>query len=116
MSKAILNLTVPTVVAEVEQILETYPHHPHQQLFANPDVRQELIAFVLTHIHNVYGTIDEAEHIEGDLEEVNPAETWIQSEAFIHQGIHDILQRHQASAEHQIPEEEGYLTASHWFG
>lgn len=54
MSKSIVNLTIPWVVAEIEQVLETYPHHPYQQAFANPDLRQELIAYVLTRIHNVY--------------------------------------------------------------
>ncbi|QZZ22154.1 late competence development ComFB family protein [Leptothermofonsia sichuanensis E412] len=116
--KWIVNLTVPTVLAEIEQILTTYPHHPHQQIFSSPDVRQELIAYVLTRIHSVYVAVDRGEAITDKVETLPPStETRAHLESFIHQGIHEILQKHQDATEHQIPEEnDGYLAASHWFG
>src|SRR5579883_1588655 len=109
MSKSIINLTTPIVVAEIERILETYPHHPYQQVFSNPDIRQELIAYVLTRVHNVYVTVDEGEKIASDLERSsNPAESPFELDAFIQQGIHDIMQQSQATVDHQVPEEDGY--------
>jgi hypothetical protein len=118
MSKSITNLTTPLVVSEIEQVLGSYPHHPYQQAFANPDSRQELVAYVLTRVHNVFAVVDEGKTIASDVEALpDLAEIQPQLASFIHQGIHDILQQHPILADHQIPEEDdGYLTASHWFG
>ncbi len=118
MTKSIINLTLPLVVAEIEQVLGGYPHYPYQQAFANPDLRQELIAYVLTHIRSVYVAIDEGKQ---QIDKLRPrsdlGETQSCLESFVHQGINSILQQHQAMADFQVPEEnDGYLAASHWFG
>jgi hypothetical protein len=118
MSKSIVNLTIPLVVAEVEKALKTYPHYPYQQLFANPDLHQELVAYVLTRIHSVYVAVDEGEKIANDIETISDStETQACLESFIHQGIHYILQQHQALASFPMPaKNDGYLPVSHWFG
>ena len=117
MTKALVNLTLPAVVEEIEHIVETYPHHPYQQAFANPDMRQELIAHVLSQIHNVYVAVEDGTLTAND--ETTPAlaasETHLKS--FIHDGIHQVLQSHPGLVGHEIPEEtDAYLPASHWFG
>jgi hypothetical protein len=118
MSKSIINLTIPLIVAEIEQVLGTYPHHPYQQVFANPDIRQDLIAYVLTQVHSVYVVVDEGEKGSSDIETIsNSAETQASLESFIHQGIYYILHQNPSLANFQIPgEDEGNLAASHWFG
>lgn len=95
-----------------------HPHHPYQQAFANPDARQELIAYVLTHVHSVYAAVNDDEPIAGDRETlIASSETQAQLEDFIRQGIQVILQQHPALIDHQVPEEDdGNLAASHWFG
>lgn len=118
MTKSIINLTMPLVVSEIEHVLEGYPHHPYQQAFANPDLHQELIAYVLTHIHSEYVAINEGiQQINTIQPSIDLAETQSCLDSFIHQGIHSILEQHQASTDFQMPEEnDGYLAASHWFG
>lgn len=118
MSKSIVNLTIPFVNAEIEQVLATYPSHPCRQIFANPDLRQELIAYILTRIHSVYVAVDAGKKIESDMEATSiTTETQSCVKSLIHQGIHHTLQQHQELASLQVPEEsDGYLLASHWFG
>ena len=118
MTKTLVNLTLPTVVGEIEQIVETYPHHPYQQAFANPDIRQELVAFVLTQIHNVYVAVEDREPVSANSETtpaLTESETHLKS--FIHEGIQQVLQAHPELVSHAIPEEtDEYLPTSHWFG
>ncbi|PSB33094.1 hypothetical protein [Stenomitos frigidus] len=118
MTKALVNLTLPTVVGEIEQIVETYPHHPYQQAFANPDIRQELIAYVLSQIHNAYVAVEEGEPIAADSETtpaLDESETHLKS--FIHEGMQQVLQAHPELVSHEIPDAaDEYLPTSHWFG
>ena len=116
MSKTIVNLTMRFVVSEVERVLETYPDHPYQQAFANPDTRKELIAYVLTQIPNDYCTIEEEDFAAAELATCT-TEIQAQMEAAIQQGIESILQESSETINQHIPEEDdGYLSASHWFG
>lgn len=118
MSKTIVNLTTPFVITQVEQVLETYPDYPEQHVFANPDVRQDLIAYVLTRIHSIYITIEEGETAEMmDTIGSHPMETQSQIQAFIHEGIRHVMQANEHRVSQCIGEEnEGCLAASHWFG
>jgi hypothetical protein len=117
MAKDLVNLTLPMVVGEIEQIVETYPHHPYQQAFANPDIRQELIAYVLSQIHNVYVAVEEG-HASANSETTPAlAESETHLKSFIHGGIQQVLQSHPELVGHEIPEEtDAYLPTSHWFG
>lgn len=92
MCKKLVNLTLPLVSEEIENILQSYPEYPHQHIFANPDLRQELIAYVLSHIPNSYATIEESEEIS-----INrtftfiPSEQQLNLEKWIHLGIDDVM-------------------------
>ncbi len=57
--KTVVNLTQQSVLGEIESVLDTYPYQPYQQAFAIPDLRQELIAFVLSRIPCLYSTMSE---------------------------------------------------------
>ncbi len=48
MTRTIVNLLELEVSKEIEAVLSTYSNHPYQQAFAIPDIRQELIAYVLS--------------------------------------------------------------------
>jgi hypothetical protein len=52
MLQELINLTVPVVIQEIESVLEEYPEHPYQSAFAMPELRQKLIAHVLSHVPN----------------------------------------------------------------
>lgn len=116
MTKELINRSLPVVLSEIEQVLEQYPEHPHQQAFANPDLRQELVAYVLNHVQSVYVAVEVSE-VPSDEAELGPASSdRCAIHTFIHQGIHEISQQHP-SLSHQIPENnDAHLTASHWFG
>jgi hypothetical protein len=118
MSKVLTNLTKPTVVGVIEDVLEAYPSHPYQQAFAIPDMHQKLIAFVLSRIQNVYGVIEEP-GVEDALGDAVPfhTEERMHVEAVVHQGIHTVFEENPFEVQTQIPtQEEAGLGASHWFG
>lgn len=119
MSKNLVNLTIPIVVQELEDILETYPHHPYQEAFAHPDFRQILIAYILNRIPSHYITVDEAEKQELVNSDSLRAflEQTLHIETVIHQGIEKILCDQAHELNRHIPEVvDPTRVASHWFG
>ncbi|MFB2967527.1 hypothetical protein ACE1CD_01010 [Aerosakkonema sp. BLCC-F183] len=50
----LVNLTLPIVIQEIENVLEGYPEYPYQAAFSMPELRQTLIAHVLSQIPNYY--------------------------------------------------------------
>jgi hypothetical protein len=96
MPKSIVNLTMPLVVSEMEQVLEAYPPYPEQQIFADSDLRQELIAYVLTRIPNKHVAVEASGESASAAEAIfHPMEIKLKIEDFIHQGIRHILQKYE---------------------
>jgi len=56
MSHELVDLTVPEVMQEIEHVLDDYPTHPYQSAFSKPELRQKLIAHVLSLMPNYYIT------------------------------------------------------------
>ncbi len=54
MSYNLINLTLPIVVKEIKNALDDFPEYPYQVAFSLPELRQKLIAHVLSHIPNRY--------------------------------------------------------------
>ena len=54
MPHELINLTLPLVITEIENVLEDYSQSPYQIAFSLPEMRQRLLAHVLTHIRNYY--------------------------------------------------------------
>jgi ABC-type antimicrobial peptide transport system ATPase subunit len=118
MTKTIVNLTLPSVMKAIEDVLETYPHHPYQQAFSIPNWRQELIAHVLSRISNCYAVVDEIEEKSISFKSL-PCSLEERSciEALIHQGIDKILYKRERELSYQIPQDvEPDFAPSHWFG
>ncbi|AFY88969.1 MULTISPECIES: hypothetical protein [Chroococcidiopsis] len=118
MSKTLVNLTHQALIAEVEAVLDNYPYYPHCQAFANPDLRQELIAYVLSRIPCAFSAVDDRDltfltyRLPGDR-----AEYRIQIENLIHQGICCVLQDKADWVSCHIPEPyQCGVEPSHWFG
>jgi len=80
---------MPFVVREIEDILEKYPHPSYQEAFANPDFKQNLIAYTLHRIPNHYIRVDEKE--KEYLINSTCVEQTVHIKAIIHQGIEHIL-------------------------
>ncbi|MFB8791706.1 MAG: hypothetical protein U7123_23400 [Potamolinea sp.] len=54
MTISIVNLTLLNVNAELENLLVFYPAQIQRNIFANPDLRQKLLTYVLKRINNHY--------------------------------------------------------------
>ena len=59
MSHKIVNLTLPLVLKEIENVLEDYAEYPYQVAFSVEEFRQKLIAHVLSNIPNRYTVMDD---------------------------------------------------------
>lgn len=119
MSKTLVNLTIPVVIQELEDILATYPHHPYQEAFAHPDFRQILIAYILNRIPSHYITIDDTEaKVLTNLDELRGfLENTLHIQEIIHQGIEKILCEQAHDINRHIPGiADPTRVASHWFG
>jgi hypothetical protein len=119
MTKTLVNLTITLVLKKIENILETYTHHPYQEAFANPDIRQTLVAYILSRVPNQYITLDEAEKPEFFCSESleRSLESTSHIESIIHEGIKKVLYEQVDNVHRYIPEAvDPALIASHWFG
>jgi predicted Co/Zn/Cd cation transporter (cation efflux family) len=118
MNTSIINLALPAVKQAIAKILETYPDHPHQQAFANPELRQRLIAYVLSQTDCKYTTSRDGQSPQIDPETLFPSpEQQSHLEDSIHQGVHRLLQDKVNWVNHHIPQEEKPgKEPSHWFG
>ncbi|WP_315791377.1 hypothetical protein [Fischerella sp. JS2] len=118
MTKTIFNLTLPVAVSCIEDVLETYPHHPYQQAFSIPDLRQELIAHVLSQVSNCYVVAEEDQQPCLNLGSLMCSlKDKYCIEDLIRQGIENIMYKREKQLSLQIPEEvDPGLAPSHWFG
>ena len=88
MSPELINLTLPVVIAKIEKVLEDYPESPYQIAFSLPEMRQRLLAHVLTHIPNRYVVQGEKLTLkEPKFLHPSPIQERVQMENLIHEGI-----------------------------
>jgi len=124
--KTVVNLTQQSIVGEIESVLDTYPYHPYQKAFAIPDLRQELITFVLSRIPCFYSVISDRHISLAKAEQESlayyqlprkPLEQELHLQNLIHQGICSILQEKSDWISHHLCETvQPGSEPSHWFG
>jgi hypothetical protein len=121
--KTVVKLTQECVIGEIESMLHTYPYQPYQQVFAIPDLRQQLISFVINHLPGFDSRVSESQQDNSLNETVNhklsrnPLEQKLHLQNLIHKGIFSVMQaeadfisKHLCEAVHP-----GYQP-SNWFG
>ncbi len=118
MSKTILNLTMPVIVEVIERVINTYPHHPYQQAFAIPELRQELITYVLNRVSNLYIVDENRQPISKQTKTLDSSlEQKLYIESVICEGIERIIRNRSEKISHQIPGElDPGFAPSNWFG
>ncbi|CAA9559806.1 hypothetical protein AVDCRST_MAG81-552 [uncultured Synechococcales cyanobacterium] len=118
MKETVTNLATPIVKQEVATVLETYPDHPYQKAFANPELRQCLIAYVLSEVDCKFAASQDGEQPQVSYEMLFPSqEHQTHLKNAIHQGIEQLLKEKADWVEHHIPaKSSGGQTASQWFG
>ena len=65
MSHGLVNLTLPSVLQEIEYVLEEYPEHPYQTAFSLPELHQKLVAHILSNVPNRY-VVEGAQETSGE--------------------------------------------------
>jgi hypothetical protein len=59
MAAKLVNLTLLKVIKEIQNILDICPTQAHQKLASNPNLQQQLIAYVLSRVPNRHVAIEE---------------------------------------------------------
>ncbi|MEA5577610.1 hypothetical protein [Anabaena sp. UHCC 0451] len=128
--KTIVKLTEKSVIGEIESVLDTYPYQPYQQAFAIPDLRQELISFVINHLPGFSSQRADNQMLLGENHKDsflnhtldrkisrNPLEQKLYLQNLIHQGIFAIIQAKADLISNQLCETvQPGCQSSHWFG
>lgn len=99
--KTIVKLTKECIIGEIDGVLDTYPYQPYQQVFAIPDLRQELISFVINRLPGFSSQFSDHEirfHEQAKEDSFNyklsrnPLEQKLHLQKLINQGITSIIQ------------------------
>jgi hypothetical protein len=124
--KTVVKLTQQSVICEIESVLDTYPYQPYQQAFAIPDLRQELISFVINRLPSVNSQFDDQEILLNKDEKEdffhhklsrNPLEQKLYLQNLIHQGIFAIIQqKSEWISNHLCETVQPGCQPSSWFG
>ncbi|MBE9178007.1 hypothetical protein IQ268_05335 [Oculatella sp. LEGE 06141] len=114
MPKTIVNLTLPVVNAEIEEILHSYSSHPAS--FSVPNLRQKLLSYVLCRIPGIYTVLDEAELLSVNVGTLcHAAEQRQQIDSLIHQGIQELMNAESQWSDRHTPPDSN-MAPSSWFG
>ncbi|MBA3922414.1 MAG: hypothetical protein H0X31_12235 [Nostocaceae cyanobacterium] len=107
MTYSLINLTLPLVINQVQDVLDDYPEHPYQAAFSIHELRQKLIAHVLSQIPNRY-TVEGAQSPPTDPKLMYPSslEQRLHMETLIHGSILHILRENADRIGHYIPQLE----------
>lgn len=99
MSLRIVNLTLLLVTEELENILGNYPEYRYRQAFASSNLRQKLLAYVLSRIPNIYTVIEESQSPSINTIILDCCSEQIRHiESLIHTGIRDVIHRNNEGA------------------
>ena len=116
MSKTIANLTLPLVTKEIENVLDSYHYHPYRQAFAIPQLREQLVAYVLNSVPACYAMVEEHSEIESHSDVV-PRPLREQLRLVVTDGIERLIADNAEWVDHHIPTEMNAASApSSWFG
>jgi hypothetical protein len=92
MADIIVNMTQILVSDEIENVLDSQAEKFYQKAFSLPDLRQELITYVLSRIPNLYSVIKEEQELSMTCNSIyQSAVKQLHIKAVIHQGCHDLL-------------------------
>jgi hypothetical protein len=77
---------------EIEDVLEEYPEHPYHSAFSLPELRQKLVAHILSHVPNRYIVAEEQESSSSSKARYSsPIQERLQREMVVRAGILHIL-------------------------
>jgi len=117
MTEELVNLTYQAVLKEIENVLAEYPNYPYRYSFANPELRQKLLVYVLNRCNHSFSLVEEAEAKVDAKALHHVLEQQPEIRASIHQGIQAVFAENADWANRHIPEKlDTSQEPSHWFG
>lgn len=115
MSKTIANLTLPLIAKEIETVLDTYHYHPYRQAFAIPELREQLVTYVLNGVPTCYAVIEEQGEL--DNQQVIPRPMRERMRLVVIEGIEQLISENADWVDHHIPSDlDAAYAPSSWFG
>jgi hypothetical protein len=124
--KTVVKLTHQSVISEIESVLDTYSYQSYQKAFAIPDLRQELISFVINRLPGFDNAISDSQiSLPEDEKDSflthklprNPLEQQLHLQNLIHQGIFSIIQQKSDWISNHLSETvQPGCQPSNWFG
>jgi hypothetical protein len=118
MTKTLVNLAVPVIIQIIEEILENHPCR-YRNAFSIPDLRQELIAYILNHLpgdYIVFESLETKEVTENSYRYYSKEHRNL-IKIYALTGIQTIFQSKRSEISVQIPlEGSKAYHLSHWFG
>ncbi|MEH2267824.1 MAG: hypothetical protein V7K68_05230 [Nostoc sp.] len=104
MSHTLINLTLPVVIQEIENVLDEYPEYPYQLAFSIHELRQKLIAHILSHVPNRY-VVEEVQELSSDpkVDYPSPLKEQLHLETIVHASIVHILHQNTDWLSRHIP-------------
>jgi hypothetical protein len=128
MTETIANLTLTAVMEQIEAFLKNHPDQTYQQAFSHPELRQKLIADVMSRIRGSQVVVDD-QNADLSPQKIHTTEERLQMEALIREGIERISQEQadregveriapaQACCSDQSSQtDQSAVTPSRWFG
>lgn len=109
MTTEIINLTHQAVHQAIDDVLEQYPSHPHQQAFAHPELRQQLIVQVLNQSPNRFVLVENSPEAEQSVtDEVSQvlSDDSADIKSMIQQEIEQIMQERTDWIRQHVPEQQ----------
>ena len=104
-----------TIAGEIEAILPTYPQYPYQRVFADLNVKQQLIDYVLKQVPRKSSIVGAS---AGSIGSGKPSNSQLdQLRVLVHLGLVDVLRDNTDCP--RVVNIDGYLSdnePSHWFG
>jgi hypothetical protein len=104
MVHGLVNLTLPVVIREIEDVLDDYPAYPYQTAFAMPELHQKLIAYILSHVPNHY-VVEGVQELSSRPNRYHsaPLQERLQMEAIVRSGIFHVLRENMSCLNEDLP-------------
>lgn len=118
MSKESENLGLVVVNEEIENALELYPDEPCKKAFANPELRQKLVNYVMSGIQGIYPIlVNKPSFPAKNKFPYRSLELRLHIENYVHWGIEYLLAANTNWVGHLTTQEaQPSYTPSHWLG
>ncbi|MEW6495264.1 MAG: hypothetical protein AB1589_22525 [Cyanobacteriota bacterium] len=117
MSREIENLGLVVVNEEIDNALDLYPDEPYKQAFANPELRQKLVDYVMSGIRGLYPVLENKSSLPVKIKfPYRSLELRLHIENYVHWGIEYLLEVKSDWLDHLIVRDAQPSISSHWFG